>query len=92
MQVDGSLWDSTRPLEDNCTLQLLKFDDDESKKVFWHSSSHVLGQALERKYGAALTIGPAIKMEKGGGFYYDMSVPDADGKPVYVAFVKVTHP
>jgi threonyl-tRNA synthetase len=82
--VDGVLWDTFRPFEADCTLQLLKFDDEEAKKVFWHSSSHVLGQALERKYGASLTIGPALKAEKGGGFYYDMAVPDADGKPVYV--------
>ena len=54
----------------------------EAKKVFWHSSSHILGQALERKFGASLTIGPALKAEKGGGFYYDMSIPDNEGKPV----------
>lgn len=81
-RVNGQLWDTFRPFEEDCSLQLLKFDDEESKKVFWHSSSHIMGQALERKYCASLTIGPALKAEKGGGFYYDMAIPDADGKPV----------
>lgn len=57
-------------------MQLLKQDDPESKKVFWHSSSHVLGQALERKYHCDLCIGPAIAADKGGGFYYDMQPQD----------------
>jgi len=50
MQVDGQLWDLNRPLEKDCTLELIKFDSDEGKEVFWHSSAHILGQALELKY------------------------------------------
>lgn len=62
----------TRPLIGSCTLQLLKFDDPEAKAVFWHSSAHVLGQALEKKYGAHLTIGPPVQ----DGFYYDCYMGD----------------
>ncbi len=44
---DGELWDLNRPLIGNCHMQLLKFDDPQAKTVFWHSSAHVLGGALE---------------------------------------------
>ena len=47
-KVNGELWDLTRPLESDCDLILLKWDDDDAKQVFWHSSSHVLGQSMER--------------------------------------------
>ena len=63
---DG-LWDATRPLVGDCQLTLLRFDDPGAKTVFWHSSSHVLGSALEREFGAKLTIGPPLD----NGFYYD---------------------
>jgi len=62
------LWDLTRPLEGNCRMELLKFDDPRGQDTFWHSSSHILGAALEDEYGGLLTIGPAVK----DGFYYDM--------------------
>lgn len=71
-QDTSVLWDLTRPIEGNCKLQLLKFDSPEGKDVFWHSSAHILGQVLERTYGAHLTIGPALKE----GFYYDCFVGD----------------
>jgi threonyl-tRNA synthetase len=61
------LWDMTRPLEGSCHLELLKFDDAEGQEVFWHSSAHILGQAMERAFGCHLTIGPALET----GFYYD---------------------
>jgi len=64
---EAELWDLTRPLLGSCSLQLLKFDDPEAKAVFWHSSAHMLGQALEKKFGAHLTIGPPVQ----DGFYYD---------------------
>lgn len=47
-KVNGELWDLDRPLEQDCTLQLLKFDDPEAQAVFWHSSAHALGEAMER--------------------------------------------
>jgi threonyl-tRNA synthetase len=63
----AELWDLYRPLEGDCSLQLLKFEDKEGKMVFWHSSAHVLGECLECKYGAKLCIGPPTEE----GFYYD---------------------
>lgn len=79
----GELWDLNRPLIGDCRLTLLKFDDPEAKTVFWHSSAHVLGAALESVFGAHLTIGPPLQ----AGFYYDCymgehSVPDEDLKKV----------
>ena len=68
----GELWDLHRPLVGNCTLKLLKYDDPESQTVFWHSSAHVLGAAIEATYGAHLTIGPPIAT----GFYYDSYMGD----------------
>jgi len=64
----GELWDLTRPLVGDCELKLLKFEDPEAKTVFWHSSSHILGAALENVYGGHLTIGPPLQ----SGFYYDV--------------------
>ena len=63
------LWDLTRPLVGNVArLELLKFESDtDAKTVFWHSSAHMLGEALEHLYGCRLTIGPPLA----GGFYYD---------------------
>lgn len=69
---DGELWDLTRPLVGDCQLRLLKYDDPEAKAVFWHSSAHVLGAALESTFGAHLTIGPALQ----SGFYYDAYMGD----------------
>lgn len=71
-KVDGVLWDLDRPLEVDCKLQLLKFDDPEGKSVFWHSSAHMLGEAMERMYGGCLCYGPPIE----NGFYYDMYLED----------------
>ena len=67
-ESDGVLWDLSRPLEASCRLELIKFDDPRGRETFWHSSSHILGQALEARFGGLLTIGPAVE----GGFYYDM--------------------
>jgi threonyl-tRNA synthetase len=60
--ADGELWDLTRPLVGDCLLRLLKFDEPEGKTVFWHSSAHVLGAALEVSMGVHLTIGPALQV------------------------------
>jgi len=63
------LWDMARPLIGNVAkIEFLKFESDaDAKTVFWHSSAHMLGEALEHLYGCRLTIGPPLK----GGFYYD---------------------
>ena len=77
-KVNGELWDLDRPLEFDCSLQLLKFDDDEAKAVFWHSSAHILGEAMERVYGGHLCYGPPIE----SGFYYDM-YHEGEGVSIY---------
>ncbi|KAF6989926.1 hypothetical protein CFC21_007198 [Triticum aestivum] len=59
----------TRPLEDDCELSLLTFDSKEGRDTLWHSSAHILGEALERVYGCKLCIGPCTT--SGEGFYYD---------------------
>lgn len=74
-KVDGVLWDLDRPLEKSCKLQLLKFDDEEAQQVFWHSTAHILGEAMERVYGGCLCYGPPID----SGFYYDMFLPNSQG-------------
>ncbi|XP_039498343.1 threonine--tRNA ligase 1, cytoplasmic isoform X1 [Drosophila santomea] len=73
-KVNGEVWDLDRVLEGNCTLQLLKFDDPEAQAVFWHSSAHIMGEAMERIYGGHLCYGPPID----NGFYYDMHL-DGEG-------------
>eukprot|EP00960_Hanusia_phi_P045902 757486-Hanusia_phi.AAC.1 len=52
--VNDDVWDLERPLEADCTLAFLTFDDPRAKEVFWHSSAHILGQALEQQQGALL--------------------------------------
>ena len=80
-RVDGQVWDLDRVLEADAKLELVKFEDEEGQAVFWHSSAHVLGEAMERVYGGCLCYGPPIEQ----GFYYDMhsndySVKDEDYK------------
>ena len=70
--VDGKTYELNERLDHDAKVSILTFDDDEGKKIFWHTSSHVLAQAVKRLYpGVKLAIGPAIE----NGFYYDM---DAD--------------
>ncbi|MFS7953102.1 putative threonine--tRNA ligase [Helianthus anomalus] len=57
-QVDGVLWDMSRPLEGDCQLKIFTFESDEGRDTFWHLSAHILGQALEQTYGCKLCIGP----------------------------------
>lgn len=71
-KVNNELWDLDRPLESDCKLELLKFDHPEGQQVFWHSSAHILGEAMERVYGGCLCYGPPIE----NGFYYDMYLGD----------------
>ncbi|KAK2837904.1 hypothetical protein Q5P01_015116 [Channa striata] len=74
-KVNNNLWDLDRPLEDDCSLQLLKFDDEEAQAVYWHSSAHILGEAMEKVYGGCLCYGPPIE----NGFYYDMFLENNEG-------------
>jgi threonyl-tRNA synthetase len=67
--VNGEVWDLTRPIESDVTLKLNKWDDPEGKHAFWHSSAHLMAEALEALYpGIKFGIGPAIE----NGFYYDV--------------------
>ncbi|VCW77767.1 unnamed protein product, partial [Gulo gulo] len=71
-KVNGELWDLDRPLEGDSVLELLTFDNEEAQAVYWHSSAHVLGEAMELYYGGHLCYGPPIE----NGFYYDMFIGD----------------
>ena len=71
-KVNEELWDLDRPLEGDASLKLLKFTDDEGRYVFWHSSAHILGEAMERRYGGCLCYGPPVDE----GFYYDMHMEE----------------
>jgi threonyl-tRNA synthetase len=72
-KVNDQLHDLSRPFEGDSTLTLLKFDSEEAKTVFWHSSSHVLGESLEHNFKVILAKGPPIE---GGGFFYDVLLPE----------------
>lgn len=74
-KVNGQVWDATRPIEADATVQLLTWTDGDGKSTFWHSSAHLLAEALESLYpGVKFGIGPAVET----GFYYDV---DLGGKP-----------
>ena len=64
--VNNEVWDINRPINQDCSLKLHTFNDIEGKKCFWHSSAHLMAEALEYLYpGIKLGIGPAID----NGFY-----------------------
>lgn len=70
-KIDGELCDLRTALTKDCKLELLTFDDEEGKKAFWHTTSHILAQAVKRVFpNAKFAIGPAID----DGFYYDFDV------------------
>ncbi len=72
-KVNGETWDLTRPINSDATVQLLKWDDEEGKHAFWHSSAHLMAEALQELYpGVKFGIGPAIE----NGFYYDVDLGD----------------
>ena len=63
-QVDGQVWDATRPLDRDANLKLLTWEDAGGKSTFWHSSAHLLAEAVEALYpGVKFWVGPAV--EKG---------------------------
>lgn len=71
-EVDGEVKDLRTVIDKDCTLNILTFNDEAGKKVFWHTASHVLAQAVKHLYpDAKCTIGPAID----NGFYYDFDMP-----------------
>lgn len=71
-KVNGTTVEVTTPITTDAKVTLYTFDSEDGKKAFWHSSAHILAQALEKLYpGIKLTIGPAIE----NGFYYDVDSP-----------------
>ena len=72
--MDGQLTDLNWCVRGDCEVEFLGFEDEEAKRVFWHSSAHVMGYAMEMYYGGLLTVGPALDE----GFFYDMRMPDSD--------------
>ena len=74
-KVNGEVWDATRAIQSDATVQLLTWNDDEGKSTFWHSSAHLMAEALEALYpGTKFGIGPAVE----GGFYYDVDFGDQE--------------
>lgn len=72
-KVNGKVWDATRPIREDAEVKLLTWDDAEGKSTFWHSSAHLMAEALESEYpGVKFGIGPAIE----NGFYYDIDLGD----------------
>jgi len=68
-EVDGQVWDASRPIEQDALVKLLTWNDLKGKATFWHSSAHLMAEALEALYpGTKFGIGPAIET----GFYYDV--------------------
>lgn len=68
-KVNGEVWDATRPINEDATLSLLTWDDPDGKATMWHSSAHLMAEALEALYpGIKFGIGPPIE----NGFYYDV--------------------
>ena len=68
-EIDGEAWDLMRPVEKDAHIKLFKWDDAEGKHAFWHSSAHLLAEALQQLYpGIKFGIGPALE----NGFYYDV--------------------
>ena len=73
-RLDGQVVDLRTPLTRDGALEILTFDDPDGKKAYWHTTSHVMAQAVKRLYPAAkLTIGPATN----NGFYYDFDLEDS---------------
>jgi threonyl-tRNA synthetase len=71
--VNGDVWDATRPFTSDATLKLLTWNDVDGKSTLWHSSAHLMAEALESLYpGIKLAIGPPIE----NGFYYDVDFGD----------------
>ena len=70
-EVNGEVWDLTRSIQTDASIKLLTWDDDKGKTTFWHSSAHLMAEALEELFpGVKFGIGPAID----SGFYYDIDL------------------
>ncbi len=73
VEVNGEVWDLNRPIDQEATLKILKWTDDGGKEAYWHSSAHLMAEAVEALFpGVKFGIGPAIE----NGFYYDLDLGD----------------
>lgn len=73
ISVNGQVWDLTRPINEDASIKLHTWDDREGKETFWHSSAHLMAEAIEFFYpGTKFGIGPTVD----NGFYYDVDLPD----------------
>ena len=72
-KVNGQVWDASRPISEDANLQLLTWTDTDGKSTFWHSSAHLMAEAVESMFpGVKFWVGPALD----NGFYYDMDLGD----------------
>ena len=72
-KVNGEVWDASRAISEDSSLELLTWSDQEGKSTFWHSSAHLMAEALEALYpGTKFGYGPAVD----NGFYYDVDTGD----------------
>ena len=71
--VNGEVWDATRPINNDASLKLITWDDADGKSTFWHSSAHLMAEAVQERFPAAkFWVGPALD----NGFYYDIDLGD----------------
>jgi threonyl-tRNA synthetase len=72
-EVNGEVWDLTRPIKNDASVKFLTWDDDKAKSTFWHSSAHLMAEAIEATFpGVKFWVGPPIEK----GFYYDIDLGD----------------
>ncbi len=75
--INGEVWDASRPINADASLKLLTWDDTDAKATFWHSSAHLMAEAVEGMFpGVKFWVGPAIDNGLQKGFYYDMDLGD----------------
>ncbi|MDQ6756334.1 MAG: threonine--tRNA ligase, partial [Bacteroidota bacterium] len=71
--VNGEVWDATRPINNDAAIKFLMWDDDKVRSIFWHSSAHLMAEAVEGMFpGVKFWVGPPLEK----GFYYDMDLGD----------------
>lgn len=85
IKVNGEVWDLSRPINNDSNVAILTWNDQEGKQTFWHSSAHLMAEALEAMYpGIKFGIGPAIE----NGFYYDVDTGDKTLTPGELADIE----
>ena len=71
--VNGEVWDASRPINQDAKIKFLTWDDEKAKSTFWHSSAHLMAEAVEGMFpGVKFWVGPPLEK----GFYYDMDLGD----------------